>query len=170
MLDLHHGSCIHTSYWSCWEYSWTYESRSSTINTGTLPQTWRLSSYLSKHRRPQRDIVRLTECSFSPAQKTRTFETMLFQCWDGVRDGGPTLKQHWVIVSRVLGSDWLSAQISSGWPLFVAFDDVISQHVTTSATTCSELIQIGPHSIEKRIIYQTTMDSKSVHNSRMLFV
>ena len=28
---------------------------------------------------------------------------MLFQCWAGVEDGGPTLKQHWVNASCLLG-------------------------------------------------------------------
>ena len=33
----------------------------------------------------------------------RGVHPMLFQCWASIEDGGPTLKQHWVRVSCVLG-------------------------------------------------------------------
>ena len=38
-----------------------------------------------------------------PAQPTRDVYPMLVQCWNDVVDGGPTLNQHWVNVSRLLG-------------------------------------------------------------------
>ena len=39
----------------------------------------------------------------TPTQQTRGFHPMLFQCWASVVDGGPTLKQHWVNASCLLG-------------------------------------------------------------------
>ena len=36
-------------------------------------------------------------------QQTRYVEPMLFYCWAGVADNGPTLKQHWLNVSCLLG-------------------------------------------------------------------
>ena len=38
------------------------------------------------------------------SQQTRGIHTMLFQCWSTVFDAGPTLKQHWVNVPRLLGA------------------------------------------------------------------
>ena len=38
-------------------------------------------------------------------QQTRDIHLMLFQCWHTVFDSGPTLKQHWVNVPCLLGSD-----------------------------------------------------------------
>ena len=40
-------------------------------------------------------------------QQTRDVDRMLFQCWADVVDGGPTLKQHWVNVSCLLGTTLL---------------------------------------------------------------
>ena len=37
------------------------------------------------------------------SQQTRDVDPMLFLCWADVGDGGPTLKQHWVNVSCLLG-------------------------------------------------------------------
>ena len=36
-------------------------------------------------------------------QQTRGIRPMLFQCWASVEDVGPTLKQHWVNASCLLG-------------------------------------------------------------------
>ena len=36
-------------------------------------------------------------------QQTRDVKPMLFQCWPTVFDVGPTIKQHWFNVSRLLG-------------------------------------------------------------------
>ena len=36
-------------------------------------------------------------------QKTRAAEPMLSKCWSTVCDAGPTITQHWLIVSRLLG-------------------------------------------------------------------
>ena len=36
-------------------------------------------------------------------QQTRDIDPMLVQCWSTVYDAGPTLGQHWVDVSRLLG-------------------------------------------------------------------
>ena len=43
----------------------------------------------------------------SPAQQPRDIETMLDQCWAGVVDGGPSLTQHWINVSCLLGGQFL---------------------------------------------------------------
>ena len=37
-------------------------------------------------------------------QQTRGIHPMLFQCWANVFDAGPTLKQHWVNASCLLGN------------------------------------------------------------------
>ena len=37
------------------------------------------------------------------AQQTRGLDLMLFQCWTSAVGGGPTMKQHWVISSCLLG-------------------------------------------------------------------
>ena len=36
-------------------------------------------------------------------QQTRYIDPMLGECWGDVRDGGPTITQHWVNVSCWLG-------------------------------------------------------------------
>ena len=38
---------------------------------------------------------------------TRSVESMLLYCWAVVKDGGPTLKQHLINASDLLGSDFL---------------------------------------------------------------
>ena len=43
---------------------------------------------------------RLDTCA---TQHTRGIHPMLFQCWPTVFDAGPTLKQHWVNASCLLG-------------------------------------------------------------------
>ena len=42
-------------------------------------------------------------CSVSLAQQTRYIDPMLVQCWTSVVDGDPTLDQHWIDVSCLLG-------------------------------------------------------------------
>ena len=37
------------------------------------------------------------------SQQKRYIDSMLFQCWTSVADGGPTLKRHWVNISCLLG-------------------------------------------------------------------
>ena len=52
------------------------------------------------------------------SQQTRDLHPMLVQCWPTVYDVGPTLKQHWMSVSCLLG--WAgchSGQISDQCPL-----------------------------------------------------
>ena len=41
--------------------------------------------------------------SFTVTQQTRHIDLMLVQCWASVVDGGPTLAQHWIDVSCLLG-------------------------------------------------------------------
>ena len=41
---------------------------------------------------------------FTATQQTRDIAPVLFQWWDSVADAAPTLKQHWVNVSSLLGS------------------------------------------------------------------
>ena len=36
-------------------------------------------------------------------KQTRHIDSMLDQCWPNVLDGGPTLAQHWIDVSCLLG-------------------------------------------------------------------
>ena len=43
-------------------------------------------------------------CVCVSAQQTQCFNPMLVQCWASVEDGGPTLNQHWVDVSCLLGA------------------------------------------------------------------
>ena len=37
------------------------------------------------------------------AKQTRAVDPMLYKCWADVEDGGPTIKQRWLNVSRLLG-------------------------------------------------------------------
>ena len=39
-------------------------------------------------------------------QQTRLIDPILDQCWTNVVDGGPTLVQHWIDVSCLLGPYW----------------------------------------------------------------
>ena len=40
---------------------------------------------------------------------------MLFYCWPAVEDGGPTLKQHWIDVSYLMGGFHLNKRGMFGW-------------------------------------------------------
>ena len=42
-------------------------------------------------------------CNGEGAQQRRGIYPMLFQCWPTVFDAGPTLKQHWVSATSLLG-------------------------------------------------------------------
>ena len=48
-------------------------------------------------------------------QQTRDVHQMLVQCWASVADGGPTLHQHWVNVSCLLGIDFICFFCLSRW-------------------------------------------------------
>ena len=43
-------------------------------------------------------------------QQKRGIHPMLYQCWTSVEDGGPTLKEHWVNTSCLLGISVLSRE------------------------------------------------------------
>ena len=47
-----------------------------------------------------------TELCRDHSQQTRDIHPRLIQCWSTVCDAGPTLYQHWVNVSRLLGGIW----------------------------------------------------------------
>ena len=55
-----------------------------------------ITSSLSDPRADKKQIPVL------PMRQTLDFDPMLFQCWASVFDAGPTLRQHWVYVSRLL--------------------------------------------------------------------
>ena len=46
----------------------------------------------------------------STPQQTQVIDPMLVQCWASVVDGGPTLDQHWVYVSCLLGPGFRSVR------------------------------------------------------------
>ena len=53
-------------------------------------------------------------------QQTRDIHTVLFQCWPIVLDAGPTVKQHWVNDSSLLGISYLPFSCwRRGSPVFV---------------------------------------------------
>ena len=49
-----------------------------------------------------------------PPQQTRDVQPMLVQCWTSVEDDGPTLYQHWLNVSCLLGRDAEAAAAAAG--------------------------------------------------------
>ena len=49
----------------------------------------------------------LSKTATSPTRQTWGIHPMLFQCWSPVFDTGPTLKQHWVNASCLLGIDFI---------------------------------------------------------------
>ena len=67
-------------------------------NVGTL---------LGQRRRRWANIVpalgEVGQLKYTTSQQTQDVKLMLFQCRANVADGGPTLKQHWLNVSCLLG-------------------------------------------------------------------
>ena len=59
---------------------------------------------------------------------------MLFQCWAGVEDGGPTLKQHWIIVSCLPGWCPTSPLLPVCWS--VPFLNLLDMHYVDVFINC----------------------------------
>ena len=50
-----------------------------------------------------------------PPQQTLDIDLNLFQCWSSVADAGPTINQHWIIVSCLLDRADIAAGHRSTW-------------------------------------------------------
>ena len=80
------------------------QRRTSVADGGPAPLHCGLSTYAPPWMIYQ-DINR-----WENTQRKRGIDQMLFWCWADVEDSGPTLKQHWVNASCLLG--WMSALTS----------------------------------------------------------
>ena len=83
-------------------------NKSVTMDSGTSPTTgvhFAMESFVPYHTLKKYPPLLSAYNKLTLTQQARDIDPVLFQCWASVADAGPTLKQHWVNVSCLLGSE-----------------------------------------------------------------